>query len=257
MEDGCVNKMKLKNKIAIITGAARGIGKAVALEFAKEGAKVIISDVNVKESKELVKQIENLGSEAVFQKCDVTKKRDIQNLINKTIRKFQKIDILVNCARVFLEKSITEIDEKEWDKLIDTNLKGNFMCIKNVSEHMKKNKKGKIISISSIAGEVGLINSSIYSAANGGIINLTKELAIELSPYKININVVSPGIISVDMMEDQLKSKKVRKELMSNIPLGRMGTPQEVADAVVFLASSNSNFITGHNLVVDGGWLCH
>lgn len=249
--------MKLKNKIAIITGSAGKMGKAIALEFAKQGAKIVICDINSKECREIAKQINHLGSEAISMKCDVTKKSDVKKVVSKTIKKFKAIDILVNNAGKTLTSPITKIREKEWNDIIDTNLKGVFLFSREVSNHMVKKKKGKIININSVAGEVGFLNSSAYCASKGGVVNLTKELAIELSPNNINVNGIAPGIIPTNRTEKMLKNEKKKKELLSNIPLNKFGTPENIADAAVFLASNDSNFITGHNLAVDGGWLTY
>ena len=249
--------MKLKDKVAIITGAGRGIGHAIALEFINEGAKVILLDVDTKKTKEVEAQIKHLKGDATFMKCDVTSQKQIMKCVKETLKKHQKIDILVNCAGLFNQKPITEITEKEWDSIITTNLKGTFLCTKSVANHMIDRRKGKIIMVSSIAGKAGLVNTSAFSSANGGIINLTKELTQELSPHNININAVSPGIITTTLMQDMLDDPKTKEDLLAKIPMNRFGTPEEIADSVVFLASSDSDFITGHNLVVDGGWKTH
>jgi 3-oxoacyl-[acyl-carrier protein] reductase len=249
--------MKLKNKVAIITGAGQGIGKAIALEFAQNGAKLVLLDINLKNLKELANQVKHLNTEVLAIKCDVTKENQIVNAVKKVIKKHKQIDILVNNAGIFTQKPLINVNTKDWDKQINTNLRGTFLTIKNVAKYMIKQKKGKIISLSSIAGKVGLTNSSVYSAANGGIINLTKQMAGELSPHNININTVSPGIIITKMTEKLLNDKNIKRDLLSNIPMNRFGTAEEVADAVLFLASNDANFITGHNLVVDGGWLTH
>ncbi|MFT4304855.1 MAG: SDR family NAD(P)-dependent oxidoreductase [Candidatus Woesearchaeota archaeon] len=258
MEVGfAINKMKLRSKVAIITGAGKGIGKAIAIEFAREHAKLILLDIDSKSTKEVVEQIKHLGGEAVFMKCDVTKNKQVKTCLNKAIKKFKKIDILVNNAGIFVNDPLEKTKEKDWDQTIETNLKGTYLFIKNIAEHMKKNKKGKIINVSSIAGKAGLINTSAFSSANGGIINLTKVLTLELSPYKININAISPGIIATGLMDSLIEDKKIKKSLLENIPMNRFGNPEEIADSAVFLASNDSDFITGHNLVVDGGWKTH
>jgi len=249
--------MKLRGKTAIITGAGNGIGKAVAIEFAREHAKLVLLDIDPITTKEVVEQIQHMGGEAVFFKCDVTKKAQVEKCLAKAIAAYEKIDILVNNAGILVQKPLTEMTDALWDSVLTTNLKGAFLCSRGIAEHLKKNKKGKIITISSIAGKKGLINTSAFSAANGGIIALVKELTLELSPYKINVNAVSPGLIATDMLKDMLTKPKIKKELLSNIPMGRIGTPEEVADAVVFLASADADFITGHNLVIDGGWTTH
>jgi NAD(P)-dependent dehydrogenase (short-subunit alcohol dehydrogenase family) len=249
--------MKLKGKVTIITGASHGIGKATSLEFVKQGAKVVLCDIDVVEGKRVVEQIKHLGHEAVFLKCDVTKRNDIQKIVDKTIEVYGKIDVLLNCAGLFIQKPIESIKQGDCNQIIDTNLKGIIYFVSKVTEHMKQQKKGKIVSVASVFGEVGFDNASLYSASSGGIINLTRSLALELVKYKINVNVVSPGIVATHMLDDVLVNKKKRKNLLSNIPLNRIGTPEEIVDAIVFLASNKSDFITGHNLVVDGGWLSH
>jgi len=249
--------MKLKNKVAIVTGSRRGIGRSITLELAKEGAKVIISDIDLKECQNVCDEIKKIGSDAIAVKCDVSKKRDVDAMVKKTIQKFKRIDILVNNAGVVLMKPFVQMTEKDWDFVLDINLKGVFLCTNAVAKQMVKQKGGKIISIASIAGEVGFMNTSAYCASKAGIINLTRELAMELSPHNINVNVVAPGIIATKMTEDMLKDKKTKEVLLANTPLGRVGNPEEIGKAVIFLASNDSNFITGHTLVVDGGWLTH
>ncbi len=249
--------MKLKNKIAIVTGSRRGIGRSITLELAKEGAKVVVSDIDLKECQNVCDEIKKTGSDAIAVKCDVSKKRDVDAMVKKTIQKFKRIDILVNNAGVFLMKPFVQMTEKDWDFVLDINLKGVFLCANAVAKQMVKQKGGKIISIASIAGEVGFMNSSAYCASKAGIINLTRELAMELSPHNINVNVVAPGVIATKMTEDMLKDKKAKEVLLANTPLGRMGNPEEIGKAAIFLASNDSNFITGHTLVVDGGWLAH
>lgn len=249
--------MKLKNKIAIVTGSRRGIGRSITLELAKEGAKVVVSDIDLKECQNVCDEIKKTGSDAIAVKCDVSKKRDVDAMVKKTIQKFKRIDILVNNAGVFLMKPFVQMTEKDWDFVLDINLKGVFLCTNAVAKQMVKQKGGKIISIASIAGEVGFMNSSAYCASKAGIINLTRELAMELSPHNINVNVVAPGVIATKMTEDMLKDKKAKEVLLANTPLGRMGNPEEIGKAAIFLASNDSNFITGHTLVVDGGWLAH
>ena len=258
MGDGCVVKMKLKNQVAMILGIKSELAKVIALSFANEGAKVIICDSDYTYSKEISNQIEHIGVESIALRCNPTRKRDIKRVIKKSIKRFEKVDILVNCFDLFLQKPIFETKEREWNKIIRSNLNSCFLSVREISTHMIENKKGKIIFISSVFGKVGFNEASAYSASNGGIDNLTRELALELSPSNINVNCISPGIISTKAgnMFD-LENKKIKRKLLSDIPIGRFGTPEEVADAVIFLSSNDSDFITGHNLVVDGGWLAH
>ena len=249
--------MKVKNKIAIVTGSGRGIGKSTVLELAKEGAKVVVSDIDIKECQNVCDEIKKIGSDAIAVKCDISKKSDVDAMIKKTMQKFQKIDILINNAGVVLMKPFVEMTEKDWDFVLDINLKGVFLCTNAVVKQMIKQKSGKIISVASIAGEVGFMNTSAYCASKAGIINLTRGLALELSPHNINVNAIAPGVIATKMTEDMLKDKKTKEVLLASTPLGRVGQPEEIGKAAVFLASDDSNFITGHTLVVDGGWLTH
>jgi len=249
--------MKVKNKIAIVTGSGRGIGKSTVLELAKEGAKVVVSDIDIKECQNVCDEIKKIGSDAIAVKCDISKKSDVDAMIKKTMQKFQKIDILINNAGVVLMKPFVEMTEKDWDFVLDINLKGVFLCTNAVVKQMIKQKSGKIISVASTAGEVGFMNTSAYCASKAGIINLTRELALELSPHNINVNAIAPGVIATKMTEDMLKDKKTKEVLLASTPLGRVGQPEEIGKAAVFLASDDSNFITGHTLVVDGGWLTH
>jgi len=240
-----------------VTGSGRGIGKSTALELAKEGAKVVVSDIDIKECQNVCNEIKKIGSDAIAVKCDISKKSDVDAMIKKTMQKFQKIDILINNAGVVLMKPFVEMTEKDWDFVLDINLKGVFLCTNAVVKQMIKQKSGKIISVASTAGEVGFMNTSAYCASKAGIINLTRGLALELSPHNINVNAIAPGVIATKMTEDMLKDKKTKEVLLASTPLGRVGQPEEIGKAVVFLASDDSNFITGHTLVVDGGWLTH
>ncbi|HKL17293.1 MAG TPA: 3-oxoacyl-ACP reductase family protein [Patescibacteria group bacterium] len=247
--------MTLKNKVAIVTGARRGIGKAIALELAKKGASVVVSDINLEEQKQVVEEIKELGQKALAIKADVTSREEVENMVQKTIDKFGRIDILVNNAGISGLKPFQDITEEDWDKVLDINLKGNFLCTKAVSKHMIKQESGKIISIASIAGKVGFRNASAYCASKAGIVNLTKELALELAPKNINVNAIAPGIIKTKMTEDMLEDENQKKALMQSIPLNRAGGPEEIGKAAAFLASNDADYITGHTLVIDGGWL--
>ncbi|MEA1925480.1 MAG: glucose 1-dehydrogenase [Candidatus Altiarchaeota archaeon] len=249
--------MKLKNKVAVVTGSGRGIGRSIAVELAREGARVVVSDLDRGVCESVCDEIRELGSDAIAVECDVSKKNDVDALIEKTMQEFQRVDVLVNNAGVFLIKPLVELTEEDWDLVLGVNLKGVFLCTNAVAKHMIKQKSGKIISIASIAGEVGFMNASAYCASKAGIINLTRELALELSPHGINVNAIAPGVIATKMTEGLLGDEKTRDVLLASTPLGRVGQPQEIGRAAVFLASGDSDFVTGHTLVVDGGWLTH
>jgi len=245
----------LKNKIAIVTGARRGIGKAIALKLAKNKVKVIVTDINLEECEGVIKEIEKLGGEGLALKLDVTDKEDIEKAVQLTKEKFGRIDILVNNAGIFIQKELEEMDDLEIDNLLSIDLKGVIFFIKNVIPEMKQQKYGKIINIASIAGLVGVDLSSIYCAAKGGVVNITKALALDLGKHKINVNAVAPGAIDTNMTKDLLNNEEVKKGIISNIPYGRIGRPEDIANAVAFLASDESEYITGHTIVVDGGLL--
>jgi len=245
----------LKDKVAIITGARRGIGKAIALRLAKDGAKVAVTDISKEDCEKVVKEIEELGSEGLALELDVTNEENIKEVVKTVKKKFGKIDILVNNAGIFVQEELDEMDTEKIDKILAVNLRGAILCAKYVLPEMKSQNYGKIISTASIAGFVGFALSSIYCATKGAIINITRELALELGKYKINVNAIAPGVIATDMTKDMLADEKIKAGLLAGIPYGRIGEPEDIANAVAFLASDESSYITGHTLVVDGGWL--
>ena len=241
----------LKNRIALVTGAARGIGREIALDFASQGADVAICDVNLEQALEAVTLVEKLGRKAAGFKADVTDFSQVQDLINKILDKFSKIDILVNNAGITRDGLLLRMSEEDWDAVIDVNLKGAFNCIKAASKVMLKQRKGKIINIASIIGIIGNPGQANYAASKAGIIALTKTAARELASRNICVNSIAPGFIETDMtakLPQELKSK-----MLSAIPLARFGKPQEVAHLCSFLASDDSDYITGQTIVIDGG----
>lgn len=247
-------KKGLEGKVAIVTGARRGIGRAIALKLAKEGANVVVTDLSKEDCEAVVKEIKGLGSNGIALKLDVTKEKDVKRVVESTKKKFGRIDILVNNAGIFIQEDLEKMDSSTINKIIDVNLKGPISFIKEVIPIMKKQRHGKIINIASIAGFVSFEKSSIYCATKGAIVNMNRELAVELGKYKINVNGVAPGVIETKMTEDLLKNKKTKSELLKNIPYGRTGKPEDIANAVAFLASDESEYITGETIVVDGGW---
>lgn len=247
--------MRLKNRVAIITGGARGIGKAIALTFAREGAKVALIDVEQERLGASREEIGKNGGKAIALICDITKSFEVKAMVNQVKKTFGRIDILVNNAGIIRRGTIETVTEEDWDRVIEVNLKGTFNCSKAVVEAMKSQRYGKIVNISSIAGKMGDITSAPgYGPSKAGIDALTKTLARQLAPYGINVNAVSPHAIETEMSAQW--SEERRKEIIASIPLGRLGTPQDVADAVLFLASDESSFITGEILDVNGGaWM--
>jgi NAD(P)-dependent dehydrogenase (short-subunit alcohol dehydrogenase family) len=241
----------LKNKVAIVTGARRGIGKGVAEVLAKAGAKVVISDIDQKDSERTAAQIANRYKvKTLAMKCDVSKMAEFSNLFKETIKKFKKVDILVNNAGILITKPFKDYTEEDWDKTLAVNLKSVFLGSKLAAKHMKK---GKIVNIASIAGFAGYYAACGYCASKAGIINLTRELALELSP-KININSIAPGAIETPMTSFMKKDKKLLQQTLAGIPWKRMGKPKDIGYAALFLCSDEADYVTGHTMVVDGGW---
>ncbi len=248
--------MRLKGKVAVVTGAGTGIGQAIAAFFAAEGASVIVN-CHERKAQETVDMIKKVGGTYIVVQADVSKADDVDRLISRTIEKFGRFDILVNNAGIYRSHLAHETSEEEWDAVIDVNLKGAFLCSKCAIPEMLKNEndaiKGRIINIASIAGIVGFAVSPAYCASKGGLILLTKEMALDYAPH-ININAICPGVIETPMTSELLRNLDARKELMSATPAGRPGRPEDIAGAAVFLASHDADFITGASLVVDGGW---
>jgi len=256
--------MELNNKVAIITGAAQGIGKAIAIELAKAGAKVIVNDINARKGKRLANQITRTGQTAIFIRANVSRGREVQKMVRSVAKRFGRIDILINNAGISPKRKggerlqIKDIKEGEWEKVFDVNLKGVFNCSKAVMKIMMKQKAGKIINIASIAGLVGgslSFSGAHYAASKAGVLSLTKILAMELGPYGINVNAIAPGRIKTEMTKMSLP--QVEKIFKKKIPLGRFGEPEEIAKAVTFLLSDSAAFIAGETLVVDGGVSMH
>ncbi|MCD6584069.1 MAG: 3-oxoacyl-[acyl-carrier-protein] reductase [Candidatus Omnitrophica bacterium] len=241
--------MEFKEKVAIVTGGAQGIGKEISRNFLSRGAYVAVFDVN----DALLTQLkEELNSSHLLTFCvDVTKLEEVENNVNKVIDKAGKVDILVNNAGITRDNLILRLSEADWDKVLEVNLKGAFNCTKAVLRYMLKQHYGKIINISSIIGFIGNVGQANYAASKAGLIGFTKSLARELGSRNICINCVAPGFIKT-AMTDRL-SDKVKEKMLERIPLNRFGAPADVAGAVLFLASSLADYITGQVLVVDGG----
>lgn len=251
--------MKFQGKVILITGAARGVGMVITKKFAQEGATVIINDIDVLEGELVAKQINQKGFKAFVVKADVSKSAEVEAMIHKVINSYGGIDILINNAAVFARSvPIVELEEEEWDRVMSINLKSVFNCCKAVIRNMTKRRSGKIINITSFTGKTGRVvyatfanpTKAHYCASKAGIISLTKSLAFELAPYNINVNAVAPGSIATESTDEEKK-----KMIIPLVPIGRIGTPEDVASAVLFLASPEASFITGEILDVNGGTL--
>jgi len=250
--------LDLKNKVAIITGARRGMGRAHALALAKAGAKVVVSDISQEDCEIVVGEIKKAGGEALAVKCDVSKKQEVDNMVKAAVGKWGKVDILVNNAGICQFKPFLEITEEEWDRTIDINLKGYFLCAQAASREMVKQKSGAIVNIASIAmGQMGVGFATLahYSASKGGIVAMTETMAIELGPYNIRVNAIAPGVIDTPMVDPLKSDPKTMEGTLTRVPLHRMGKPEEVSNLVLFLASDASSYMTGSTVVIDGGWL--
>ena len=243
--------MRLKDKVAFITGAAQGIGREIALKFAAEGADIVVGDINLQKATQTKLEIEALGRNALALELDVTDYVKLTEAVNKILDKFKKVDILINNAGITKDNLLLRMSDAEWDAVLNVNLKGTFNCTKAVSRLMIKQRYGKIINIASIIGIIGNPGQANYSASKAGIIALTKTAAKELASRNINVNAVAPGFIQTEMtskLPDELKQK-----MQEAIPLGRFGSPVDVASVCVFLASEDASYITGQTIIVDGG----
>lgn len=249
----------LKGKKALVTGASRGIGKGIALELAKAGADVAVNfHSSRKEAEKVVKQIKKLGRISFSVQADVSDETQVKNMFLLVKKKFKRLDILVNNAGVLDFSPLDKMTDKQWNKVLDTDLKGQFHCAREAVKIMKKQKKGKIINIASVAsGQVGVGFPSLahYCAAKGGVVALTEEMALELGKYNINVNSIAPGAIDTDMIKSVKTDKKQLQGILARIPKGRLGNPEDIGSAVVFLASDEADYVTGVMLPVDGGWL--
>jgi 3-oxoacyl-[acyl-carrier protein] reductase len=243
--------LKLTGKVALVTGAAQGIGKAVALLLARHGADIVVSDINLEKAEETAKEIESIGPKAMAIKVNVASLNDVERMVEAVLKKFGKIDILINNAGITRDKLILRMTEDDWDIVLNVNLKGTFNCTKAVVRHMAKQRSGKIVSIASVVGEMGNAGQVNYAASKAGVIGLTKTIAREFAQRGINVNAIAPGYIETPMTE--VLSDKVKEELKRLIPMERLGKPEDVAETVLFLVSEESNYITGQVLNVNGG----
>lgn len=249
----------LEGKKALITGASRGIGRAIALAFARQGARVAVNfRSGQQEAEAVVAEIRKTGRQAISVQADVSKKPEVDVMVDKVINEFGNLDVLVNNAGIVNFKPFNQMTEEDWDEVMDINLKGQFLCARAVVPYMEKQAKGRIINLASIASGgvgVGFLNLAHYCASKGGVVALTEELALELSPRGINVNAIAPGAIDTDMTKTIKDNPESLKGVLSRIPKGRLGKPEDIASMAVFLASDEADYCTGAVFYVDGGWL--
>ncbi len=251
---------ELKGKVAIVTGAGKGMGSADALKLAGAGAKVVLCDIDVDSCQQVAEQIKKMRGDSLVVRCDIGKKADIDNTVSETIKKFGKIDILVNNAGIYPFQPFLEMKEEQFEKVIDVNLKGTFLLTQAVAKEMQKNQpnekgqKGSIINIASIAALMGFAGLTHYCASKGGMVGMTRAMALELAPLGIRINVIDPGAINTPGASQAKMTDEQRVAMLAPIPMKRQGEAEEIAGAVLFLASDESSYMTGSVMVVDGGW---
>jgi 3-oxoacyl-[acyl-carrier protein] reductase len=243
--------LELAGKVALITGAAQGIGRAVALLLARNGADIVVSDINLEKAQETAKEIEAIGRRAMAINVNVVNLEEVERMVQAILEEFKQIDILVNNAGITRDKLILRMTEEDWEAVLNVNLKGTFNCTKAVIRYMSKQKSGKIVNIASVVGEMGNAGQANYSASKAGVIGFTKTIAREFALRGINVNAIAPGYIETPMTE--ALSEKVKEELKRMIPMERLGRPEDVAEGVLFLVSEASSYITGQVLNVNGG----
>jgi 3(or 17)beta-hydroxysteroid dehydrogenase len=253
---------RVMGKVAIVTGGGGGMGRAITSLLAKEGAKVVVTDINEVNGKKVAEEIRGEGGEAIFVKHDVTNEGDWNNVIEKTLAEFGKLDILVNNAGILFSKAIEDMSLDEWRRVLNINLDGVFLGTKYAIRAMKNSGGGSIVNMSSTAGVVGTLDdTSAYCASKGGVRTFTKASALECTKaghgYNIRVNSVHPGVTQTPMVEPLLKDEVIKKRIENDHPIGFMAEPIDMAYGVLYLASDESRFVTGSELVIDGGWLAH
>lgn len=249
---------ELKDKIALVTGGRRGMGRTHAIALAHQGAKVVVTDVDASECMSVVEEIKSRSGTAFCFKMDVSNKAEVEKVFDEVIKQFGRLDILVNNAGVYFPKPALELTEEDWDKTIAINLKGQFFCAQRAAKEMAKNKWGRIINIASIASGqvgVGIAGGVHYTASKGGVIGMSETLAVEWALLGINVNVIAPGAIDTPMVQAAQIPKEIMDAMLQRVPLKRIGRPEEVSAMVVFLASEEASYVTGATFYVDGGWL--
>lgn len=247
--------MKMEKKVSIVTGGGQGIGRAICLALAREGSDVVVTDIVSQTVKEVGEEIQAMGRRSLPLEMDVSNGGQVKEMVKTALGTFGRIDVLANVAGMFIKSPMEEVSEQDWDRVIAVNLKGTFLCSQAVGREMIKQGGGSIVNFASIAAHTPQIFSGAYSPSKAGVVLLTKMMAVEWAKYNIRVNAVSPGPIRTPMTDSIYNTEKLRKGRARAIPLNRFGSPEEVAKAVVFLASDDASYITGHALAIDGGSL--
>ncbi|MBW2148044.1 MAG: glucose 1-dehydrogenase [Deltaproteobacteria bacterium] len=247
----------LSGKVAVVTGAGRGLGYHISLALARYGADLVVCSRTLSELERVAQEVENFGRNVLAQKMDICLKSDIDKMVEESVNAFGRIDILVNNAGVNIPQRAVDVTEDVWDTIMDTNLKGLFFCAQAVGKVMIRRRKGKIINVSSQSGSVGLPERTVYCASKGAVNQVTRVLALEWGRFNINVNAIAPTYVETPMTKAMLEDKAYQDFVLKNIPLGHVGQPHDVVGAVIYLASESSNMVTGHVLMIDGGWTAH
>jgi 3-oxoacyl-[acyl-carrier protein] reductase len=243
--------LELLGKVALVTGGAQGIGKAIALLLARNGADIAVSDINLEKARETADEVRQMGRDSLAIEANVADLKDVERMMDAIVERFGRIDILVNNAGITRDRLILRMTEEDWDTVLAVNLKGTFNCTKTAIRHMSKQKSGRIVSIASVVGAMGNAGQANYAASKAGVIGFTKTIAREFAVRGINVNAIAPGYIQTPMTD--AVPEKAKEELKRLIPMQRLGQPEDVAQAVLFLVSGNSSYITGQVLHVNGG----
>ena len=248
--------MRLKNKVSLVTGASRGIGKAIALAYAREGADVVVNcSASVEAAEKVAEEVKSLGRRALVVQADVSNKAEVEEMVSKVIKEFGRIDVLVNNAGMAVVGPSVDLEESRWRRGIDVLLTGVFFCSQAVAKGMIKQKSGKIVNIASMAGTVGIPERACYVSAKAGVIGLTKALGIEWAIHNINVNAICPGYVKTDIIKGLIERGLYQEKTLNTLtPLGKIAEPEDVANLAVFLASEESKNITAQSIVTDGGW---
>jgi NAD(P)-dependent dehydrogenase (short-subunit alcohol dehydrogenase family) len=248
-------QFSLSGRVAVVTGASRGLGRSISLGLARAGAHIVGVGRTEEDLGALVSEVKDMGCESIAVPADITKLGEIDRVVDRTLEEFGRVDILVNNAGINIPQPASEVTEEAWDKVMNINLKATFFCSQRIGRVMMEQRHGKIINISSQMALVGYYKRSAYCASKGGVAQITKVLAVEWAPFNINVNSVAPTFVETAMTASMFRDEAFREDVIRRIPMGKLAQPEDVVGAVVYLASPASNFVTGHTLLVDGGWV--